>query len=220
MSTISGYNIKKRRVSVMKKLFLSSSFKDVAKLFPEFASSNLIGKTVTFIPTAALHEKVNFYVRSGRKALEKMGLKVDDLDVCTASQSEMLTKLQSNDYIYISGGNTFFLLQELRRVGADKIIAEQIESGKLYIGESAGSIILSPNIEYVKDMDDYRVATDLNSFDALNIIDFFPLPHHNCFPFRKAVERIISNYGETLPLRPITNSQVLLIYGDKIKISE
>ncbi len=204
----------------MKKLFLSSSFKDVAKLFPGFASNNLIGKTVTFIPTAALHEKVNFYVKSGRKALEKMGLKVDNLDVSTAAQSEILTKLQSNDYIYVSGGNTFFLLQELRRVGADKIIIEQIESGKLYIGESAGSIILSPNIEYVKGMDDYKAATDLNNFDALNIINFYPLPHQNCFPFQKTVEKIISNYGGTLPLRPITNSQVILIDGSDIKTSE
>lgn len=204
----------------MKKLFLSSSFKDVAALFPEFASNDLIGKTVTFIPTAALHEKMNFYVKSGRKALEKMGLKVDELEISTAKQSEILSKLQNNDFIYVSGGNTFFLLQELRRVGADKIIIRQIESGKLYIGESAGSMILSPNIKYVKDMDDYKAAIDLNNFDALNIIDFYPLPHQKCFPFQKTVEKIISYYSDTLPLRPITNSQVILINGSDIKISE
>ncbi len=204
----------------MKKLFLSSSFKDVAKLLPGFASTNLIGKTVTFIPTAALHEKVNFYVKSGRKSLEKMGLIVDDLDVSTAAHSAILTKLQSNDYIYVSGGNTFFLLQELRRTGADKIIIEQIESGKLYIGESAGSVILSPDIEYVKDMDDYRAAADLDSFQALNIINFYPLPHQNCFPFKKTVEKIISNYSDALPLKPITNSQAILVDGNDIKTSE
>lgn len=204
----------------MKKLFLSSSFKDVATLFPEFASNDLLGKTVTFIPTAALHEKMNFYVKSGKKALEKMGLKVDELEISTAKQADIESKLQNNDFIYVTGGNTFFLLQELQRVGADKIIRKQIELGKLYIGESAGSMILSPNIEYVKDMDDPKVATDLNNFDALNIIDLYPLPHQNCFPFKKTVEKIISNYGESLPLRPITNSQVILIDGDDIKISE
>ena len=204
----------------MKKLFLSSSFKDVAKLLPDFASNELTGKSVTFIPTAALHEKVNFYVKSGRKALEKMGLKVVDLEVSTAALSEISTKLIDNDFIYVSGGNTFFLLQELRRVGADKIIIEQIESGKSYIGESAGSIILSPNIEYVKDMDDYSVAAHLDRFDALNIVNFCPLPHQNCFPFKKTVEKIISTYGDALPLRPITNSQVILVNGSHIQISE
>ena len=204
----------------MKRMLLTSSFKDVAKLFPEFAASDLGGKTVTFIPTAALHEKVNSYVKSGRKALEKMGLIVDELEISTAPQSEILTKLNNNDYIYVSGGNTFFLLQELRRVGADRIVTEQIKSGKLYIGESAGSIIISPNIEYVKDMDNYKSTTDLNDFDALNVIDFYPLPHHNCFPFKKTVEIIITDYTNTLELRPITNSQAILINGSHIKIVE
>lgn len=204
----------------MKKLFLSSSFKDVANLFPVFASTDLIGKTVTFIPTAALHEKMNFYVQSGKKALEKMGLIVDELEISTAKQSEIIRKLQNNDFIYISGGNTFFLLQELQRVGADAIIIKQIKLGKIYIGESAGSIILSPNIEYVKDMDDYKMATDLNTFHALNVIDFYPLPHKNSFPFQKTVEKIISKYEETFVLTPITNSQVILINDNDIRISE
>lgn len=204
----------------MKKLFLSSSFKDVANLFPVFASTDLIGKTVTFIPTAALHEKMNFYVQSGKKALEKMGLIVDELEISTAKQSEIIRKLQNNDFIYISGGNTFFLLQELQRVGADAIIIEQIKLGKIYIGESAGSIILSPNIEYVKDMDDYKRATDLNTFHALNVIDFYPLPHMNSFPFQKTVDKIISKYEETFVLTPITNSQVILINDNDIRISE
>ncbi|HAB59705.1 MAG TPA: peptidase S51 [Lachnospiraceae bacterium] len=204
----------------MKKLFLSSSFKDVANLFPVFASTDLIGKTVTFIPTAALHEKMNFYVQSGKKALEKMGLIVDELEISTAKQSEIIRKLQNNDFIYISGGNTFFLLQELQRVGADAIIIKQIKLGKIYIGESAGSIILSPNIEYVKDMDDYKMATDLNTFHALNVIDFYPLPHKNSFPFQKTVEKIISKYEETFVLTPITNSQVILINDNDIRISQ
>lgn len=37
----------------MKKLFLSSSFTDVAALFSDF-EKDLAGKTVTFIPTASL----------------------------------------------------------------------------------------------------------------------------------------------------------------------
>ena len=163
---------------------------------------------------------MNFYVQSGKKALEKMGLIVDELEISTAKQSEIIRKLQNNDFIYISGGNTFFLLQELQRVGADTIIIEQIKLGKIYIGESAGSIILSPNIEYVKDMDDYKMATDLDTFHALNVIDFYPLPHKNSFPFQKTVEKIISKYEETFVLTPITNSQVILINDNDIRISE
>lgn len=107
----------------------------------------------------------------------------------------------------------------MKRTGADQIIKEQIRSGKPYIGESAGSIILSPNIEYVKEMDDCSIAADLENFDGLQIIDFFPLPHYNCFPFKDAVEKIISLYKGSMDLKPITNSEVILVHDGDVQIS-
>ncbi len=202
----------------MKRLFLSSSFKDVAKVFAEFANEDLKGKTVTFIPTASVPEKVVFYVEAGKKALQKLGLTVDELELSTASSEEITNKLQKNDYIYISGGNTFFLLQELIRTGADKIIADQVNRGKIYIGESAGSMIVSPNIEYAKDLDDSNKAPDLISFDALHLLDFYPLPHHTNFPFKKAAEKIIAKYAARLELYPISNAQAILVEGTEIKV--
>ena len=61
----------------MKKMFLASSFVDVADLFVKFAEEKCAGKTVTFIPTASLVEEVKFYVDAGKEALEKCGLIVD-----------------------------------------------------------------------------------------------------------------------------------------------
>ncbi len=202
----------------MRKLFLSSSLKDVASLLIDFAKEDIKGKTVTFIPTASINEKVNFYVGSARKAFENMGLVVDELELTKATSKDILNKLKENDYIYVSGGNTFFLLQELKRTGADKIIIDEINSGKLYIGESAGAMIVSPNIEYVKDMDDCKMASGLNTFEALNIIDFYPVPHHTNFPFAKAVEKIIAKYESKINLYPINNSQVILVEKDNIRV--
>lgn len=202
----------------MRKLFLSSSFKDVAPLLFDFVKEDIKGKTVTFIPTASVNEKVKFYVGSARKAFEKMGVIVDELELTTATNEEILNKLKRNDYIYVSGGNTFFLLQELKRTGADKIILDEINSGKLYIGESAGSIIVSPNIEYVKDMDDCKVASDLNTLEGLSAIDFYPVPHYTNFPFAKAVERIIAKYESKMNLYPINNSQAILVEGNDIQV--
>lgn len=202
----------------MKKLFLASSFKDVASLLSDFAKEDLKGKTVTFIPTASIPESIKFYVGSGKKALEKLGLTVDELELTKATAEEIFDKLHKNNYIYITGGNTFFLLQELRKTGADKIITEEVLSGKLFIGESAGSMIASPNIEYAKDMDSPKKAPDLDTFSALNLVDFYPLPHHTNFPFKKAVEKIISKYESGLKLYPISNSQVILVNGEFVTV--
>jgi len=201
----------------MSKMFLSSSFKDVASIFENFAGE-VKNKTVTFIPTASVVEKVTFYVKSGKKALEKMGLIVDELDVSTASFEEITTKLTQNDFIYVSGGNTFFLLQELRKSGADKIIVEQVNSGKIYIGESAGSIITAPNTEFAKLMDSVKKASELTGFDGLGLVDFYPVPHYTNSPFKKAVEKIIEMYGDSLALKLISNHQVILTENGKWQI--
>ena len=133
----------------MKKLFLSSSFDDVANRLPAFIGEKLAGKVVTFIPTANVPQDYDGYVLSAKAAFESLGLTIDELEVSTASPSDIQSKLTQNDYIYVSGGNSFFLLQELKRTGADQLIIDQINQGKLYIGESAGSIITSADIAYI-----------------------------------------------------------------------
>lgn len=202
----------------MKRLFLSSYFTDVAELFPTFMESGLSGKRVTFIPTAAVPEKVRFYVDSDRKALEKLGLVIDVLDISAADPKTAEAKIRGNDMIFVSGGNTFYLLQEFRRTGADALVADAIRNGKPYIGSSAGSIILAGNIEYVKRMDSPKKAPELSGFDSLGVIDFFPLPHATNAPFKKAAEKIIAEYGGKIDLRPISNDQVITVTGDEVAI--
>lgn len=199
----------------MKKLLLASSFKDVANIFADF-EKDLKGKTVTFIPTASKVEKVVFYVNSGKKALQKLGLIIDELDISTASNDEINDKLRNNDFIYITGGNTFFLLQELKKTGAVKIIIDEINKGKLYIGESAGAIVTSANIEYVKRMDDVKKAPNLTEFSGLNVVDFYVIPHYTNFPFEKTVEKIIEDYSSKLDLSPISNKDAILVVDNKI----
>lgn len=162
----------------MNKIFLASSFKDVVNLFADF-ERNLKGKTVTFIPTASVVEKVVFYVDAGKRALEKLGLIIDELEISTATTEDINSKLRGNDYIYVTGGNTFFLLQELKRTGADKIMIEEVNAGKLYIGESAGAIVTASNIEYVKGMDNVKKAPDLVDFTALGLVEFCVVPHYS-----------------------------------------
>lgn len=204
----------------MRKLFLASSFSEVASLFPKFAGEEIKGKRITFIPTASLVEEVRFYVDDDRKAFEELGIIVEELEITTASPDEISEMLNRNDYIFVSGGNTFYLLQELRRKGADILITEQIRAGKLYIGTSAGSVILCPDIEFVKEMDYNHAAPELQSFTGLNIVDFYILPHYLDFPFEETSQNVVKKYGKKLDLCPISNKQVITIAGNRIEILE
>jgi len=202
----------------MKKMFLASSFVDVADLFVKFAEEKCAGKTVTFIPTASLVEEVKFYVDAGKEALEKCGLIVDELEISTATKEKIECTIQKNDYIYITGGNTFFLLQELKRTGTDKLISEHINSGKMYIGESTCMLSNDLMLEYVKDMDDCTTAPDIGTFSSLGMIDIYPVPHHTNFPFKESVESIISSYEGKMDLCPISNTQAIIVNGNKFEI--
>lgn len=201
----------------MRNLFLASSFKDVADIFADF-EKDLNGKTVTFIPTASKVEKVVFYVNAGRKSLEKMGLIVDELDISTATTAEITSKIKNNDFIYVTGGNTFFLLQELKRTGADKVIIDEVNAGKLYIGESAGAMVTSVNIEYVKGMDNVKKAPDLENFDALGLVEFYTVPHYTNPPFKKIAQKIVDAYSSTLSLSPISNNDAILVKNVEVEI--
>ncbi len=197
----------------MKRLFLASYFAEVAALFPEYMDESCNGKTVAFIPTASNVEKVTFYVGVDRKALQKIGLSVHELDIAKASQTEIKNTLERCDYIFVGGGNTFYLLQEMKRTGCDKLITEQIKAGKPYIGSSAGSIVLAPDIEYVKPMDNPKLAPDLTSYKALGAVDFFVLPHRTNFPFKKTAEKIENTLKDKLKLMPISNNQAIVVRG-------
>ena len=90
-------------------MFLVSSFKDTAAILPNFEKS-LKGKTVTFIPTASIPEKIKFYVNTGKKALEKLGMTVNFLEISALGITEISKKIKENDFVYVTGGNTFSAL--------------------------------------------------------------------------------------------------------------
>lgn len=127
-------------------------------------------------------------------------------------------KLQSNDFIYVIGGNTFYLLQELKKTGADKVLIQEICRGKLYIGESAGAIVVSPDIGYSATMDCAEKAPDLSNFTGLNVVDFYTVPHNKNWEMGKAATEIINEYSDSLDLKIISDKQVIFVEGDKVKI--
>lgn len=202
----------------MKKLFLTSVFAKAAKEFKKFYGETN-GKSAVLIPTAAKADGGGtIYVKRQRRALEKLGIKACMLDISVAESNEITAKLLNSDIIYIGGGNTFYLLQELKRSGADMIIREQIALGKAYIGESAGAVVAAPRIDYIEDMDKRDAAPNLSDCSALGLVDFYPLPHMNSFPFKRASHMIAEKHSNDLKLLPITNRQAVCVGGNEIKI--
>ena len=201
----------------MKKILLVSMFQNVSNIL-KLVEKDIKGKTITYIITASKVEKLGFLIRMSKWILKSLGLIIDELDISNTPYETIKSKLENNDYIFVTGGNTFFLLQELKRTKTDKIIINEVNKGKLYIGESAGAIVVSPSIEYSKAMDSIEKAPNLKDFTGLHLVNFYTVPHDNNWEFKKAVREIVDKYSKTLELSVINDKQAILIENDKIKI--
>ena len=201
----------------MKKVLLVSMTHNVTDLV-KAAEPDLKGRTVTYIPTAAIAEEIEGMAEEETRILEDLGLTVDELEVSTASRETVREKLMKNDMIFVGGGNTFFLLQELKRSGADQIIAQEVEKGKFYIGESAGAIAACPDIGYSAVMDVPDKAPGLTDYTGMGLVDFYVVPHLGHPEMGPGAEMIIEKYSSELDLKGINDYQAILVEGDRVSI--
>jgi dipeptidase E len=75
------------------------------------------------------------------------------------------------------GGNTFYLLDVIRKNGFANEIKKFINDNKIYIGSSAGSEILGNSIFMALGYDENNV--NMTDFTGLKIIDGLIIPHCN-----------------------------------------
>lgn len=111
------------------------------------------------------------------------------------------------DGIYVLGGNTFYLMDKVRKYDFGKVIKEALEKNKVYIGSSAGSEIVCKSIEMALPYDKNEV--ELTDMSGLSLVDFAVIPHAN----KKA--EFVKEYSNKSKYKVISLSD-----GDGIVINE
>lgn len=166
---------------------------------------------MVFIPTAANPYKKRPWIAADRDALTAAGFQVFNLDIENKTKKELREILKNANIIFVAGGNTFYLLEKAKKSGFDKIVKDLVSTNIIYIGSSAGSIILGPGIEFAEAFDDPNIA-QLDSTKGFMLIDFIPLPHYE--KENPDYKDIIKEYGLKYTLVPITNDQIILVDDD------
>ena len=195
------------------KLFLCSHFSSVGSLIKE----EIDNKKVTFIPTASLHEGYTGYVGSARKLFKKLGASVTEIDISTEAYSTIQAVFEDADVIYFTGGNSFFLMDQLRKTETDELLKKELANGKLMIGELAGAIICAPTIQYIEQMDEKPEDYSQEDNEGLDLIDFYVLPHYLTAPFKKITERIMAEFSD-LNICAINNHQAIIVNDEGSKV--
>lgn len=200
-------------------LFLTSSVHAVAHDIAKRVNLSKANKLV-FIDTAAepKGEREDLeWLKNDRQALVDAGFFVSDYTITGKTKSELKADLKEFDYIYMSGGNTAYLLEQSQKSGFASLIKELIQKDKIYIGTSAGSIIAGPKLpDYFSDE-----KAELKNKNGYGFVNFTLLPHWGSEDFKERYlgERLKIVYKEDqVPLLLLTDNQYVHVKNDQMKI--
>ncbi len=184
---------------------------EILKILPD-KPNNL---NLAHIITASKIEKSINYLIKERKDLKEMGFRVEEIDLEGKNEDQLRNLLKDKDIIYVQGGNTFFLLKQVRLSGFDKVVKDLINKGKIYIGVSAGSYIACPTIEQSTWKHQDRNRVGLTDLTALNLIPFLISAH-----FKEEYRPIIENAAKITkyPIVALYDTQAIVVKDNKWKL--
>lgn len=129
-------------------------------------------KRMLYIPTAMQpHSSNTFgsYFDWIKSAFAKLHFK--NIDMWVDLEGRTYSELKKYCAVYLGGGNTFSLLNDLKKSGFDKLLKKYIRDKGIVYGGSAGAIVLGRDIRtaaFGKDSDKNLVR--IKRFDGLNLV--------------------------------------------------
>ena len=204
----------------MKKLLITASGlcteaikKAFFELLPEKFSNLNIGIVTTSQPKLKEKHPKMILVKN---TFHEMGFKnVEFIDI----EFDNINKLRKFDIIFLNGGYPLYLSYHLKVSGADIVLKELIDSGIVFIGASAGSMVLGPDnniCNYFYPEDNTFGVTD---FSALNATDIIIYPHYeeHCRININLAEKISEfEFKYNCEVTRLNNDQAILVLGNKV----
>lgn len=147
----------------------------------------------------------------------RKGIKWDILNTWDYDLEEFIDDvLDSYDVLHLPGGNTWVFLYMLRERNLLEHIKRFSDNAGVIIGESAGSIIMTPNIEVAKFADPNIVEDVLDSTESLGLVPFTIKPHwqswwKHYFSFTKFANQ------HDIDVVPVKDGERIVVNGDDIQ---
>jgi dipeptidase E len=153
---------------------------------------DLARKKVLCITTAAIGEGSPDWMESEMTPLQDKAQSFRTFDLSGASKADLEEAMNDIDIVYVMGGNTYYLLEHVKKSGFEAVLKSKFAQGLIYIGVSAGSIICGPRIDFIGNIDDPTIAT-LDNYSAMQLIDDIILPHLDSPTFHEKLIPVIED---------------------------
>lgn len=117
------------------------------------------------------------WIIGARKKLIELGFDVIDYTITGKTENEIRSVIHGRDVLYVAGGNNAYLLKKSQESSFANIVKDFIESGGVYIGQSAGSIVAGPSIYPACKPSHSEWFKNLEDLDGYGLVDFVVFPH-------------------------------------------
>ena len=203
----------------MKKALLAStiskSISKIKQLFPGEPSNS----SVIFITTASKPEGDDLpWLEEDISAFKKMGFAVVRYDIDGKTEDQLRKDLGSFEIICIGGGNTYFLLDRVKKSGFDKIIPELFDKGVIYAGSSAGSVLAGATIDSARGADDHTIVPDLIDYSGLRLVNFAIIPHYDQTEYDEIFKKRIASWKEPYNVLLLNDNEAVIVSGETFRI--
>lgn len=171
---------------------------------------------MVMIPTGATRTAYERkYIKMTENQLRKFGLK--ELKVLHLDkQKTTFADVKGFDVMYMCGGSTYWLMQQIRKSGFDTVARRFVKKGGTYFGISAGSIVAGINIAITGwgsagEENDVR----LKDLRGISLVPLAIFPH-----YEPKLKKEVRDFQKTVsyPVVALNNMQALIMRGSSSRI--
>ena len=208
----------------MKLLLTSAGFtnKSISDALFKLANRPFSKLKLVFIPTAANVETggKEWLITDLQNCLKLGFAKIDIVDIAAVPKNIWLPQLEEADVIMFGGGNTFYLMEQLKRTKLDKLLPKMLRS-KIYVGISAGSMIAGKGLSLASDaILYYENVGQLKEYGALNFVDLSIRPHYNSSFFPMVTDKVLIKMAKGMaePIYALDDNSAIVVDGAKLTV--
>jgi dipeptidase E len=204
----------------MKTLFLTSIAGDVLDDIVKYLPKNPKELNLAFIITASeVYTGDLWWLKKDKDKLIELGFNIIEFTITGLTKSKIEEKLKDIDIIFVVGGNQLYLLDQAIKTGFDQILLQKYQNNNLiYIGSSAGSMILGKNIDISCTKEEKSLVPDLKS-NGINLIGITIVPHFGNPKYKQFYSQFFEKFYNTdTKLTFLRDNQYLYIKDDTQKL--
>jgi dipeptidase E len=153
------------------------------------------------------HHDFDSWIQAVRQRLIEIGINPENIRLFDL-RDDKPPSLNDVDVVLMFGGNEYHYVYHIRRLSLVSAIKEFVDSECLYIGISAGSIIMGPDVN----MEHWSMASNdigLEDTSGFGYVDFITVPHIDT---RADPEKVLEFHKETgKKLIYLTDKQGVLV---------